>query len=129
MAERVLVGINPATRKCELVALNDESNWQECRTQGLIPFPVAPAVARRIFGDTVPCLDALLPTPDAERRVFVHVVGPEFGDDMFYPAVTKALQEMAALNERSGADELVRAGVEFGEGEGRVQARMFWPEE
>lgn len=61
----VLAGIHPATRKCELVGIDDDGSWKDCREMGLIPFRVSVAVARSIFGTHVPSLDALRPQADA----------------------------------------------------------------
>lgn len=124
----VLVGIHPQTRKCDLVALDEDSTWQECRALGLVPFRVPAKVARNLFGEPVPCLDALLPHPAGnERVIWARVVAPELGDGVFAGIAADALRRLADMNDASGGDETVRAGVAAGEGISRTYASIHWP--
>ncbi len=123
----VLVGINPATRKCELTSIDEPDAWNECRDMGLIPIRVQVRVARQLFGRVVPCLDALLPVPEGARRVFVHVHAPQLADGLFATLVADALRKMADLEERTGGTEEVRDGLWLNEGPSLLHVATHWP--
>lgn len=127
--EIVLVGINPATRNCELTSVDDDEAWRDCRELGLIPIRVTTSVARKIFGQNVPCVDALLPCEHPQRAIFVHVVAPELGDGLFYRKAGEALHAIADLNISNFGDESVRQGLNLGEGEERMHVAIYWPED
>jgi len=54
-----IVGIDPKTKRCELVATNEPVNWSECRDMGLIVVPTTREKARTVFGEIVNDLYAL----------------------------------------------------------------------
>lgn len=124
----VLVGINPQTRKCEVVTRDSENAWLECRELGLIPFRVPAKIARGLFDTEVPCIDALLPHPAGNTRViWARVVAPELGDNVFAGIAAQALRSLANFNESSGGDETVRTGITGNEGISRYHASIHWP--
>jgi len=55
----VVAGINPKTRECTVVGIDDVETWAEIRRERLIAVFVSPEVAREIFTTTVPDVYAL----------------------------------------------------------------------
>lgn len=129
MSIPVIAGINPQTRICDLVGVDDEGTWTECRENGLIPIKVDPRLARKLFGTKVPCLDALLPLAEPQRAIFAHVIAPELGDGFFYQIVTDSLRAIAGMNEETGGADSVRDGLWLGEGASRSHVSIHWPRE
>ena len=51
---RVIAGINPTTRVCVVVGIDDDDTWAEIRTCGLIVVPMTTETARSVLGELVP---------------------------------------------------------------------------
>lgn len=51
--EKVISGINPATKRCELVGRDDPDARSDCEDMGLIVVPTTVEMARGIFKEIV----------------------------------------------------------------------------
>lgn len=54
-----IVGIDPKTKRCELVAIDSFDAWAECRDAGLIVVPTTKEKARAAWGEIVDDVYAL----------------------------------------------------------------------
>ena len=48
-----IVGIDPKTKRCMIVATNEPPHWEDCRRQGLIAVPTTRPKAREVLGEVV----------------------------------------------------------------------------
>lgn len=53
-SENVIAGINPRTRICVVVGIDDEGTWQLIRDEGYVAVPATRETARRLWGELVP---------------------------------------------------------------------------
>lgn len=58
-----IAGIDPKTKRCEVVATDTPDNWAECRDMGLIVVPTTTDYARAAWGVVVTDVYALV-TPN-----------------------------------------------------------------
>lgn len=54
-----IVGIDPKTKRCEVVATDTTDNWNECRDMGLIVVPTTIDKARESWGELIDDVYAL----------------------------------------------------------------------
>ncbi len=57
--QKAIAGIDPKTKRVEVVATNEPHNWEECRNMGLIVVPTTKENARASWGEVVEDLYAL----------------------------------------------------------------------
>lgn len=50
---KAIAGIDPKTKRCELVATDEPDNWDECRDMGLIVVPTTIEKCREVWGEIV----------------------------------------------------------------------------